>query len=130
MKRQTNTICIRNVIFHKINKQTFDTIDLSDLQFFIVSRSGLIDTPRNMYFFTSTKAFFMNQSKNTDNFLSTKIPGDWKKINLFFCDDLFINPKIYNSFARELCAKNIRDFWFQTAIDIFKDKAWKLHNHS
>ena len=130
MKRQANTVCIQNVIFHKINKQTFDKINIPDLQFFIISRSGLIDKPGNMYFFTSTKAFFINQSKNTDNFLSTKIPGFWNKINLYFCDDLFINPKIYDSFARELCTRNIRDFWFQTAIDIFKDKTWNLHNYS
>ena len=126
----SNTVCLRNVIFHKINKQTFDTINTSDLQFFIVLRSGLIDTSGNMYFFTSDSAFFMHEHKDicdfADSFLLKKIPGQWKKINLYFCDDLFIREEIYDSFVHELCARNIRDFWFQTTIDIFKDKAFRL----
>ena len=129
MKRQTNTIYLRNVQFTKITKKTFDKINIPDLQFFIISRSGLIDTPGNMYFFTSTNAFFMHERKDIDNFvdtfLSTKIPGLWQKINLYFCDFLFIAPEIHDSFVRELCARNIRDFWFETMIDIFKDQVLK-----
>ena len=130
MKHKTGTICIRNVIFQKITKQTFGIMNISDLQFFIISRSGAIDTPGNMYFFTSTDAFFMHEPKDiydfVAKFLPTKIPGPWRKINLHFCDDLFINPKIYDSFVHELCARNIRDFWLHTTIDIFRDKILKI----
>jgi hypothetical protein len=40
---------------------------------------------------------------------------------MYFYDYLVINPEIYDSFMKELCAKNIRDFWFETAIDMYRN---------
>lgn len=116
-------ICIRNLQFQSITKKALTKINLSDIKFFIVLRSGLVYKPGNTYIFTSNGAFFINNT--TDDFLSTIIPQTWNKINLYFCDDLIINPKIYNSFIHKLCTKNIRDFWFETAIDIFKNRIQK-----
>ena len=129
MKNQKDTTDIKTIQFTKITEQSFDKINLSDLKYFIISRSGLIDTPGNIYFFTSKNAFLMNkcgyQKDFIDKFLSKINIQNWEKINLYFCDDLFINIEIYDSFIKELCAKNIRDFWFETALDIFKNRAFK-----
>lgn len=121
MKR--NTICIRNLEFQKITEQQFSTIDMCDVKFFILLQSGLIDTPGNIYIFTTNGAFFLTKTKDNfiDKFLSMMDSKNWKKINLYFCDFLVINPEIYDSFMKELCAKNIRDFWFETAIDMYKN---------
>ena len=114
------------VKFQKIEEQLFKQINISDLKFLIISRSGGIDAPGNIYFFTSKNAFFMDKNgygKNFINKLLSKIP-DWHKINLYFCDDLIISPAIYDSFVHELCKRNNRAFWFQTTIEIFND--WYL----
>ena len=130
MKQHANTICIRNVQFQKINEQVFNNINLSDLKFFIILRSGLIDKPGNLYFFSSTEAFFINtyayKNNLIENFLSRINKSNWYKINLYFCDDLFINTQIHDFFIHELCTRNIRDFWFETAIDMYKDKTLGL----
>ena len=55
------------------------------------------------------------------NFYQLWVKKNWKIINMYFYDYLVINPEIYDSFMKELCAKNIRDFWFETAIDIYKN---------
>ena len=117
-------ITLRNVQFQKITEQNLKDINMSNIQYFFVSQSGAIDISGNIYFFTSNGAFFMTktdyQKKFIDKFLSKTNVQKWKKINLYFCDFLIINPKIYDFFIKELCAKNIRDFWFETAIDIFE----------
>ncbi|MBQ6110599.1 MAG: hypothetical protein IJL05_04420 [Alphaproteobacteria bacterium] len=121
MKHQNDTICIRNVWFQEITEQTFHKINISDLQFFLISQSGVIDKPGNIYFFTSDGAFFMNQNDYKDGFINKllSIVPEWNLVNIYFCDFLIINPKIYNSFVTQLCTTNIRDFWFETAIDIY-----------
>lgn len=125
MEFSNDSIYIKSVCFQKITQKTFQKINLSDLKFFIISRSGMIDTPGNIYFFISDKAFYMNKADYHDDFineiLSKTKDKKWKKINLYFCDDLIINPIISDSFTATLYAKNIRDFWFETAIEIYKD---------
>lgn len=113
---------IKGVYFQKIEQSVFNKLDLSKLQFCIVSQSGVIDAPGNIYLFMSDGAFVIekNGKRFIENLLSKY--SKWKKINLYFCDYLIINPKIYDSFTTELFTKNIRDFWFETAIDIYKDK--------
>lgn len=116
-------ITIRHVKFQKINEQIFKNINLSNIKFFMILQSGLIDTPGNIYIFTTNGAFFLTKTKDNfiDKFLSIMNKNNWKIINLYFCDFLVINPEIYDSFMKELCAKNIRDFWFETAIDMYKN---------
>lgn len=129
MRNPTNTICIRNVNFKKIYQPTLDDIKILNIKYFFISASGLIDTPGNIYIFSSVGAFFMNKTGYSNNFIDRflQISGKkhWRKINLYFCDFLFIAPEIYDSFVRELCARNIRDFWFETTIDIFKEQFFK-----
>ena len=124
MKNPDDAIYIKNVRFQKINEKTFDNLNISKLQFFIILRSGVIDTAGNIYFFMSDGAFFMTQNEYSDDFIDKILSfvSEWKKINLYFCDDLFINPKIYDSFVKKLYTTNIRDYWFETAIDIYKNK--------
>lgn len=118
-------ITIRHVKFQKINEQIFKNINLSNIKFFMILQSGLIDTAGNIYVFADDCAFFMTKHGYKDNFidkfLSIMNKNNWKIINMYFCDFLVINPEIYDSFMKELCAKNIRDFWFETAIDIYKN---------
>lgn len=123
-------ICIQNVRFRKITEKSFHKMKLSNLKFFIVSRSGVIDNIGNIYFFTSDGAFVMDKNGYSydfiENFVSTR--KQWKKINLYFCDDLIINPEIYDDFTKKLYATNIRDYWFETAIEIYKNqKQSNLH---
>lgn len=129
MPNHKNTICLRNVEFQIINQKTFDTVNIEDIKYFFISASGLIDTPGNTYIFTSDGAFFMSKSGYSNDFINRFLiifgKKQWQKLNLFFCDFLFIAPEIYDSFVRELCARNIRDFWFETMIDIFRDKVCK-----
>lgn len=126
---EQKTICLRGVNFQKITEQTFDKINLSELKFFFISRSGIIDTPGKIYFFTSDGAFIMYTNAYGTHFIEERLSfiydQEWNIINLCFCDFLFINPKIYKSFVTELCSRNIRDFWFETTIDIYKDRAWE-----
>ena len=124
MKYPKDTICIRDVNFQKTSEQTFKKTHISKLLFFIISQSGAIDAPGNIYFFTSDKAYFMSSNEYTNEFIDKILENtkEWNLINLYFCDYLIINPKIYNSFVKELCARNIRDYWFDSAIDIYKNK--------
>jgi hypothetical protein len=122
VKIETDT---KQIQFKRINSQKLITMNIPDIKFMIISRSGKIDTPGNVYVFTHTKAFLMHKNEYSDDFLNKFVSildnAKWKKINLYFCDDLIINPSIYDYFTKELCARNIRDFWFQTSIDIFKN---------
>ena len=119
-------IDIQNVRFYTVTEKTFNKIKLSNLQFFIISRSGVVDDAGNVYFFTSDGAFVMYENGYSydfiENFVSTR--KQWKKINLYFCDDLIITPDICDDFLKKLYATNIRDYWFETAIDMYKN--WKL----
>ena len=116
-------ISVFNVDFKRISQSDFYKIDFSKLKFFIVSQSGGIDTPGNIYFFCDDGAFFMNKSCYGDNFINKILLkfGDWNLINLHLCDFIIIKPDIYQSFVRELCSRNIRDFWFRTTFDIYKE---------
>ena len=113
---------IKDVYFQNITEQTFNKLDLSNLQFFMVSQSGVIDVLGNIYLFMIDGAFVIEKCDNnfTEKLLSTF--SKWEKINLYFCDFLIINPKISDSFIPELYARNIRDFWFETAVEIYRDK--------
>lgn len=53
-----NTICIGGVNFQKINEANLKQIDISNLLFIMISQSGMVDIRGNVYFFTSTAAFF------------------------------------------------------------------------
>ena len=121
----SNTICIRGVNFQKINETNLKKIDVSNLLFIMISQSGMVDIRGNIYFFTPTAAFFWTKDDYDDDFVDALLlyVKDWNMINVYFCDFLLISPTIYDSFVRKLCARNIRDFWFETAIDIYK--SWK-----
>ena len=127
MKKRT--VIVNNVEFTRINQKDFLNIDTHKLQFFIISQSGIIDTRGNIYFFTTNGAFFMKKNEYSKNFIDKllSIFGDWNLINLFFCDFLIVNPDIYDFFVHELCAKNIQDFWFEKAFEIYKTKIYKKH---
>ena len=130
MKHTENTIYIRNVCFQKITEQAFQNMNVSNLKFVIILQSDAIDTSGNIYFFTSDGAFFMEKSDYNDVFIDklVSITSDWNMINLYFCDFLIIKPTIYDYFVQELCSRNIRDFWFETAIDIYKKYQVNLKN--
>jgi len=121
-------IDIQGVRFYTVTEKTFNKINLSNLQFFIISRSGVVDDAGNVYFFTSDGAFVMYKNGYCYDFIEKFIAARkrWKKINLYFCDDLIINPEIYDDFTKQLYATNIRDYWFETAIDIYRKQA-NLH---
>ena len=110
------------VNFQKIDKESFFKQNLSNLLFFIVSRSGMIDAPGNAYFFMTDGAFFVKNCSDSfvDEVFSRTGTRQWNKINLYLCDDLIIDSKIYKSFVHELCSRNIRDFWFETTFVVYK----------
>jgi len=58
VKNMANTICIGGVNFQKINEANLKQIDISNLLFIMISQSGMVDIRGNVYFFTSTAAFF------------------------------------------------------------------------
>ena len=120
------SVWINGVEFKSIKESSFKKI-VSDLQFFMVSQSGEIEVPGNIYFFTNTGAWFMKKEGYADDFIDKLLSkfSDWHLINLCFFDFLIINPKIYDSLIKEISAKNIRDYWFETAIGVYKDKYWK-----
>lgn len=122
-----NSICIQGVIFERINEKSFKKIDLSNILFFMISQSGAIDRRGIIYFFTSTATFFMDKEDYNNDFIDKLLlsMSEWNLINLYFCDFLIINPKIYYAFVHELCIRNSRYFWFETAIDVYKDKYCK-----
>ena len=117
-------VIVNNVDFTRITEKDFSNIDIHKLQFFIISQSGNIDTPGNIYFFTTNGAFFMDKSGYNNNFIDKLLSkfGDWNLVNLYFCDFLIINPDIYQSFIHKLCTQNIRDFWFEKSFEIYANK--------
>lgn len=122
----SDSICLRGIKFKKIREQDWRKINTQNLEFLFISSSGFISDAGYVYLFTSNGAFYIKKSVYNNSFIDKYLPfiydDEWNVINLYFCDLLIINPEIYNSFVSELCAKNIRDFWFQTAIDIYKYK--------
>lgn len=115
-------ICIKNLDFQQITESAFKQINLSDVLFFVLSQSGGIDAVGNIYFFTTNGAFFMDKNKYGTKFIDFLFSIKWRRINLYFCDFLIINPKIYDLFVCNLTEKNIRDFWFESAIEIYKER--------
>lgn len=122
-----NSVCIKGVSFKRIDENFFKEIDMSNMLFFMISQSGSIDRRGTIYFFTTTETFFMDREDYNDGFvdkLLSYVP-DWFLINVYFCDFVIINPKIYDSFVRELCARNLRYYWFETAMEVYRDKYCK-----
>lgn len=119
-----DSICIKGVTFKRINEDLFKEIDPKTILFFMISQSGLVDRRGTIYVFTKSAAFFMERGDYTEGFIDRLwlSVAEWDLINVYFCDLLIIDPKIYNPFARELCARNIRDFWFETATCVYRDK--------
>ncbi|MBO7042720.1 MAG: hypothetical protein J6W08_02520 [Alphaproteobacteria bacterium] len=119
-----DSICIKGVTFKRINEDLFKEIDPNTILFFMISQSGLVDRRGTIYIFTKSAAFFMDREDYGDGFIDRLLLSveEWDLINVYFCDLLIIDPKIYNTFARELCARNIRDFWFETATCVYRDK--------
>ena len=131
MANQTKTICIRDVQFQKINEQVFNSLKLSDILLILVSSSGMIDKPGRVYIFMPKSAFFMDKYCYGNNFIGELLSRieqqNWGIQNVYLCDNVCVNPKIYIPFMRAVCARNIRDYWFQTAIDVYRDKKWKKY---
>ena len=119
-----DSICIKGVTFKRINEDLFKEIDPNTILFFMISQSGLVDRRGTIYIFTKSAAFFMDREDYGDGLIDRLLLSveEWDLINVYFCDLLIIDPKIYNTFARELCARNIRDFWFETATCVYRDK--------
>ena len=118
------TICIKGVIFKRIDEKKFKKIDLSNVLFFMISQSGEFDRCGIIYVFTETECFFMEKQDYKEGFIDEillSVP-EWGLINVYFCDFLVINSAIYDSFVRELCARNLRYFWFETAIDVYDSR--------
>ena len=122
----SGTIYLHGLRFQKINERDLRTITAQNLEFLFVSSSGLIADSGHVYLFTSDGVFYIKKSIYNNSVIDKYLPfiynDEWGVINLYFCDLLIINPAIYDGFVQKLCAKNIRDFWFQTAIDIYKSK--------
>lgn len=119
-----DSICTKGITFKRIDEKYFKNIDLSSMLFFMISQSGAIDRRGTIYFFTKTDAFFMDREDYNDGFIDKLLLSvpEWNLINAYFCDFLVINPDIYDSFARELCARNQPFFWFETAIEVYRNK--------
>lgn len=120
-------ICIKGVTFKRITEKSLKKTDITNMLFFMISQSGAIDRCGTVYFFTPTASFFMDKEDYTDGFINKILSyvSKWKMINVYFCDFLVINPKIYDSFVHELCIQNTRYFWFETAIEVYRDKYCK-----
>lgn len=119
-----NTICIDGVNFQKINERSFKKLDLSEILFVMISQSGVVDWRGTVYIFTPTAAFLMDKEDYNDGFLDELFlfVSEWNSVNVYFCDFVIIRPDIYDSFVRELCARNLPFFWFDTAIEVYKIK--------
>ena len=118
------TICVQGVIFKRITESSFKKLDLSNILFFIISQSGVFDRCGIIYVFTETESFFMEKQDYKDGFIDELLlmVPNWNLVNVYFCDFLVIKPAIYDSFVRELCARNLRYFWFETAIDVYDSR--------
>ena len=119
-----NTISISGVKFQRTTPKAIRNDISSNLLFFMISQSGALDRRGTIYFFTPTGAYFMEREDYANEFKDElfTFAAEWNLINAYFCDFLIIRPDIYDSFVHELCAKNIRDFWFDTAIEIYRNK--------
>ena len=95
--------------------------------FFMLSQSGALDRRGTVYFFTDTSAFFMDREDYSADFIDELFifTSEWNLVNAYFCDFLVFRPDIYDSFVRELCARNQPYFWFDTAIEVFGMKYCK-----
>ena len=122
-----DSICIKGVTFKRINEDLFKEIDPKTILFFMISQSGLVDRRGTIYVFTKSAAFFMDRGDYTEGFIDRLLlsVAEWDLINVYFCDFLIINPKVYDSFVCELRNRNIRDYWFQSAIEIYRDGYFK-----
>ena len=118
------SVCVQGVVFKKITECDFKKMGLSNILFFMISQSGAIDRCGIIYIFTKTDTFFVDKQDYNDGFIDELLlsVSNWNLINVYFCDFLVINPEIYDSFVRELCVRNLRYFWFETAIDVYKSK--------
>lgn len=118
------SICVQGIVFKRITECAFKKIGLSNILFFMISQSGAIDRCGIIYLFTKTDCFFMDKQDYSDGFIDEVLlsVSNWNLTNVYFCDFLVVNPAIYDSFVYELCARNLRYFWFDTAIDVYKEK--------
>lgn len=120
---------INGVNFQKISEQDLCKINSKNLMFLFVSSSGVIADRGYIYLCSDVGTFYIKNAICFESFInkyfSFVYDDGWQQINLYFCDLLIINPKIYGSFVHELCNRNIRDFWFQGAIEIYRDKYCK-----
>ncbi len=119
-----NSICIKGVNFQRTTPGAVRNDISSKMLFFMISQSGALDRRGTIYFFTPTGAYFMELEDYTAEFKDELFifTSEWNLVNAYFCDFLIIRPDVYDSFIHELCAKNIRDFWFDTAIEIYRNK--------
>lgn len=123
----SNTVCIKGINFKKISENYFKKADLSNLLFVMLSQSGAIDRRGTVYLFTPTDAFVMYREDYYDGFIDNMflLLKEWNLVNVYFCDFLIINPDIYDSFVQKLCALNQPYFWFDTAIEVYKNEYCK-----
>lgn len=122
-----NSFTISGVKFQRTTPNTIRKVHSSNMLFFMISQSGAIDRRGTIYFFTPSGAYFMEREDYNDNFINELyiFASEWNMVNAYFCDFLIIRPDIYNSFVRELCTRNQPYFWFQTAIDVYKNEYCK-----
>lgn len=117
---------INGVKFQRITEQDLHKINQENLMFLFVSSSGVVADSGYIYLFSSGGAFYIKNAIYFESFINKYFSfiydNTWREINLYFCDLLIINPKIYDSFVLDLCSRNIRDYWFQSAIEIYRDK--------
>lgn len=119
-----NSIFIKGVKFERTTPKAIRKDISSNILFFMISQSGAIDRRGTIYFFTPSVAYFMEREDYTDEFTDELFlfASEWNLVNAYFCDFLIIRPDIYDSFVRELCARNQPYFWFDTAIEVYGNK--------
>ena len=119
-----NSICIKGVNFQRTTPGVVRKDISSNLLFFMISQSGALDRRGTIYFFTDGDTFFMDREDYADGFTDELFlfASEWNLVNAYFCDFLVFRPDIYDSFVRELCARNQPYFWFDTAIEVYKNK--------
>ena len=119
-----NSFSVHGVKFHRTTPNAVRKVHSLNMLFFMISQSGALDRRGTIYFFTPTGAYFMEREDYTAEFKDELFifTSEWNLVNAYFCDFLIIRPDIYDSFIHELCAKNIRDFWFDTAIEVYRNK--------
>jgi len=120
----SDSISIKGVEFQRTTPNAVRKKLSSNMLFFMISQSGAIDRRGTIYFFTPNAAFFMEREDYDSGFINELFiyALDWNRVNAYFCDFLIIRPDIYDSFVRELCARNQPYFWFSTAIEVYGNK--------